>query len=134
MILMNKVAKLVIVDGNGKYLLLYRDKHRIFGNDPDLPGGTMEPGEQLINTMIREVYEEIGLKINMNEVRQIYQGFDYNHHGAEHVLYIYELSIHPKIVLSAEHASYDWVSRDVFLEKAKGAKDDYMHMAYSELI
>ncbi len=63
-----------------------------------------------------------------------YQGFDYNHHGAKHVLYIYELSIHPKIVLSAEHASYDWVSRDVFLEKAKGAKDDYMHMVYSELI
>ncbi len=133
MITMNKVAKLVIIDSSGKYLLLYRDAHRVFGNDPDLPGGTMEPGEQLIDTMIREVYEETSIEININKVRSIYQGFDYSHYGMEYALYILELSIHPNIVLSAEHASYDWVSRDVFLKKAKSAKDNYMHMVYREL-
>ena len=44
---MKKVAKLVIVDKDEKYLLMYRSNHPTFGNDPDLPGGTVEEGESL---------------------------------------------------------------------------------------
>jgi 8-oxo-dGTP pyrophosphatase MutT (NUDIX family) len=55
---MNKVAKLVIVDNQGKYLLMHRSEHPRFGTDPDLPGGTLEGSEEPIQTMLREVLEE----------------------------------------------------------------------------
>ena len=35
---MKKVAKLVMIDPDGKYLLMYRSDHPTFGTDPDLPG------------------------------------------------------------------------------------------------
>lgn len=57
MVLMKKVAKLVMIDPNDKYLLMYRSEHPTFGNDPDLPGGTLEDGESVLETMLREVEE-----------------------------------------------------------------------------
>lgn len=39
---MKQVAKLVIIDDRGKYLLMQRSSHPTFGDDPDLPGGTLE--------------------------------------------------------------------------------------------
>lgn len=34
-----------------------------FGNDPDLPGGTLEEGELPLETMICEVFEEIAIRV-----------------------------------------------------------------------
>ena len=42
---MKKVAKLILVNEDGKYLLLYRSNHPHFPYDPDLPGGTLEKDE-----------------------------------------------------------------------------------------
>ena len=53
---MKKVAKLVIIDNENKYLLMYRSGHPTFGDDPDLPGGTLEGREQPVDTMVREVF------------------------------------------------------------------------------
>ena len=54
---MAKVAKLLLIDPRGHLLLLERSNHPRFGNDPDLPGGTLEEGESLRETMVREVFE-----------------------------------------------------------------------------
>ncbi|MEO7905004.1 MAG: hypothetical protein ABIR91_04385 [Candidatus Saccharimonadales bacterium] len=42
---MKKVAKLVMIDENDKYLMMYRSDHPTLGCDADLPGGTHEEGE-----------------------------------------------------------------------------------------
>lgn len=130
---MIKVAKLVVVDGDNKYLLMYRSSHPLFGMDPDLPGGTLEDGEQPLDTMIREVQEEAGVDVLASQARLLYQGTDYSLHNTEYSLYTATFDTRPKVTLSWEHSSYEWLSRDEFLEKARPAKDTYMQMVYDTL-
>lgn len=130
---MRRVAKLVIIDKDGKYLLLYRNKHPRFGNDPDLPGGTLEEGESSLEAMLREVQEEAGIRIDEDAVEEVYAGTDYSKHGTYYSLFVTRIHARPEVVLSWEHASYAWLDRDDFLQQARGAKDTYMQMAYNIL-
>ena len=124
-----KVAKIIVIDETGSYLLLRRSDHPAFGNDPDLPGGTLEEGESTLETMVREVEEEAGLKIDASRVQEIYSGTDYSEHGTHYVLYVTNLDARPEVVLSWEHASFEWLPRDKFIEQLRHTKDTYMHMA-----
>lgn len=127
---MKQVAKLVIVDDKGKYLLLQRSNHPVFGNDPDLPGGTLEEGELPLQTMIREVFEEVAIKIDQAHVIEMYAGTDYSHRRTHYSLYRTKLQYTPQVTVSWEHAMYEWLDRDAFLEKVSKANDSYMRMVY----
>ena len=52
-------ARIVIENANGEYLLQHRSDFARWG----LPGGSAEPGEDLHEVIVREVYEETGLTI-----------------------------------------------------------------------
>ena len=130
---MNKVAKLVIVDNDDKYLLMYRSAHPTFGDDPDLPGGTLEDGELPLETMTREVYEEAGIVVDETKAMMIYEGTDYSVHKTHYSLYVLKLDNRPSVVMSWEHSSYEWLDREKFLETVKHANDTYMHMVYHTL-
>ena len=130
---MNKVAKLVIVDNKGKYLLLYRNAHPTFGDDPDVPGGTSEDDETPIETMVREVYEETGIVVDKTKVSRIYEGTDYSMYETHYSLFFLKLNNRPDVVISREHSSYEWLDRNEFLEKAEHARDIFMHMTYNTL-
>jgi mutator protein MutT len=130
---MKKVAKLVILNNKGEYLLMRRSDHPTFGYDPDLPGGTLEEGESPLETMIREVFEEVGIVIDQMSVREVYAGTGYSMHGTHYSLYTAQLSHTPEIVMSWEHSSYEWLDREGFLEKARGANDTFMHMVHDTL-
>lgn len=131
---MNEVAKLVIVDEQDKYLLLYRNNHPYFGNDPDLPGGTLEVGEQPLAAMIREVREEAGIDVSGVNARLLQDTTSYSKHGTRYVLYTAKLKDQPEVVLSWEHASFEWMTRDNFLQKIKSAKDTFLHMVYDAVV
>ena len=130
---MKRVAKLVMIDGEGKYLLLYLNKHPVFGDGPDLPGGTAEDSETLIDAMAREVYEEAGVVVNKTSVEEVYSGLDYSEHGTHKALFVARVEQRPEINLSWEHSAYEWIERDEFLQKAQSAKDTYMHMVHDVL-
>ena len=130
---MKQVAKLIIIDNDNKHLLMHRSDHPAFGTDPDLPGGTLEDGEQPLATMIREVQEEAGIEIEDTEAVLLYQGSEYSTNGTEYSLYRVTLDGRPDVTISWEHSSYEWIDRDQFLEKSKDAKDTYMHMVYAVL-
>lgn len=131
---MKQVAKLLIIDEDNKYLLLHRDNHPTFGTDPDLPGGTMEAGETLVETVIREVQEEIGVLLDSSAVAQVHSELEYKQGKAMHALFITQLrDTRPEITLSWEHALHEWLDRETFLQKAKNANDTYMHMVHSQL-
>jgi len=125
---MKKVAKLII-ENNGEYLIMFRSNHPTFGKDPDLPGGTAEGNESGISTMLREVEEEIGLRIGSTQAKEVFSGTDYSRNGTHYYLFISRLPQKPTIVMSWEHSSYEWVIKEEFINRAKQAKDTYMHMA-----
>ncbi|CAM3679021.1 NUDIX domain-containing protein [Marinicrinis lubricantis] len=60
----------IIKDVEGRILLQQRSDYGDWG----LPGGGMEPGETVEQTMIREVLEETGLTVNAYELLAIYSG------------------------------------------------------------
>jgi len=130
---MNKVAKVVIIDANDKYLVMYRNAHPRFGNDPDLPGGTLEEGEVPLITMIREVKEEAGVDIDKSTVKLVYEGTDYSRSGTHYSLFTARVDKQPTITMSWEHSGYKWLNREAFLKLAKGAEDSYMNMVYETL-
>lgn len=127
---MKKVAKLLMIDPDSKYLLMYRSDHPTFGIDPDLPGGTLEDNETLLQTMLREVKEEAGINIDAHNVDEIYSGTGYSTHDTHYSLFVTKLNVRPEVVISWEHSSYEWLDCSDFLQKAKSAKDTYMHMVY----
>ena len=131
---MKSVAKLVLIDDQNKYLLLYRDNHPTFGNDPDLPGGTAEGDESMTTVVLREVMEETGVKLQADQVQEIFASDTYSEHGTLYTLFVARLSLRPEVLLSWEHATYEWVSKETFLATAKSANDTYMHMVYDALV
>lgn len=119
-----------MIDPDGKHLLLYRSDHPQFGNDADIPGGIVEDGESMVEAMLREVVEEAGVEIDPGDVREVYSGSEYSKHGTQCTLYIARLNNRPEIVMSWEHSAYEWLDKEVFLQKAKSANDTYMHMVH----
>lgn len=60
----------IIRDGKGRILLQKRSDYGDWG----LPGGAMNPGESIEETMIREVKEETGLSIKEYSFYSVYTG------------------------------------------------------------
>ena len=98
---------------------MYRNNHPVFGNDPDLPGGTLEGKETSLETMLREVKEEIGVDIDKNLAKEVYSGTGYSNNGTHYSLFIAKLDKQPEITISWEHSSYEWIDYDELLKKSK---------------
>lgn len=127
---MKQVAKVIVVDNEGCYLLMKRANHPTFLDDPDLPGGTIEEGEDVLEAAIREVAEEASVLLDPTNVRHMYTGSQYSTHGTEYSLYIAHVAKRPVVTISWEHGSFAWVDRKEFLNQARVANDTYMHMVY----
>jgi len=133
-LIMKQVAKIVVVDENNNYLLMQRSDHPSFPNDPDLPGGIVEEGELPLDAMLREVVEEAGFSIDRKVVERLYFGDEYSAHNTYYSLYKAKLVKRPEVIISWEHSSYEWIDRDLFIDRAKNAKDTYMHMVHDVIL
>lgn len=129
---MNKVAKILLVNEDNKYLVLTRNNHPKFGNDVDIPGGTIENQEDIKEALEREVLEEIGITLN-DDIKLIYTGSSYSKQHTQYNLYVGKVDSNIKINLSWEHSSYDWLSLNDFKERLKKSLDTYMLMVKDEL-
>lgn len=58
-----RVAVAVIFDETGRVLLTQRPQHADHGGQWEFPGGKLEPGEEAVDALIREVREEVGLEV-----------------------------------------------------------------------
>jgi 8-oxo-dGTP diphosphatase len=115
--------KALIRNSKGEYLLLKTNKARIDKEYYDIPGGRIKRGEDIINTLKREVFEETGI----NEISNIKElgmtvaniriplktGGDVGL-----ILMVFEASIpdNSKVILSDEHIDFGFFDKDVTKE------------------
>ena len=104
------VAKLVIFDNKDRVLLLKRsDYHKKFAGEWDLPGGHLQEGENLIDGLKREVFEETRLKVeNPTWFKKI-----------ENLNFFYSSYNSQKIVTSHEHVDYKFFEKSSLDENEK---------------
>ena len=97
-----------------KFLILKRPEEKFEGGKWQLPGGKLDSGENSLQAIVREVFEETGLKLNAENFSHLksiyvrYEEYDFLYH-----MYKVEVGELPKIILSEkEHSFYDWFSKE----------------------
>lgn len=105
-----KIAPKAIVFDQDKVLILIRSKTERKDRDLhgwDFPGGSLEPGEQIMDALAREVKEETGLAIKVISPAYIYDEIM----EEKHLIIMKFACCNPvgKIKLSDEHEEFRWV-------------------------
>lgn len=103
-----KVVIAVIVDKQGRILITQRSLKKQLGGLWEFPGGKVEEGESPVQTLIREIKEEVNLDVT---------GFDFlsqiHHDYASHqvTLFVYRVqSFHGKALCCEEQSALRWVA------------------------
>ncbi len=122
-------AKVVLFRDDGKLLLLKRsetDSRR--PGEWDLPGGGIEPGEELNSGAAREVMEEANIVVDPSELRLIYASTEsYADRDSNTRLLFAGHSATDLVTVSFEHSEYKWVDIDTALR-------EFPHPMYTKAI
>ena len=111
-------VKVLIQNKEGAFLFLRRSD--LMSTDSqkqswDIPGGRINPGEPLINALLRELKEETGFSLTLKSDPHLITAQDIIVPTKDlHVVrltYIVRENI-PMITLSSEHDSYRWLTLD----------------------
>ncbi|AOV17746.1 NUDIX hydrolase [Acidihalobacter aeolianus] len=95
-------AHAVITDAEGRVLMLKANyAERRWG----LPGGAVDPGETLLETVVRECREELGCEVEVTYLSGIYYHGALNSHSA---IYRASLVEPAQIMLSEEHSEWGY--------------------------
>ncbi len=118
--IMMLTIKAVVFNKEGKVLILKRAKNdKLNPSKYDLPGGHIEKGESLNESIIREVQEETGLQVVMGNIIDVVEFpqdsllFKEEKRGIRCICYANS----SKVELSHEHDEYEWVSLNQITEK-----------------
>ena len=107
-----RAAKAIIIDKDGDVLVVRRsDTHPYVPLTPDLPGGKIEDGETVVEGLLRELREEIGLEVAPTDVKEIKTEQINNYFGKDYQVSLYELRLEKKchIQMDFEHDMYEWI-------------------------
>ncbi len=122
---MNGLIVHALIKNNDSVLILKRNKWRA-GNrlnaEPekwDFAGGTVEKGELPKDAVIREVFEETGLKAKVNKI--IYESSNYDKTKDKvFTTLVYECSVLSDLdvkINEEEHSSFEWLNTHEIKEK-----------------
>jgi 8-oxo-dGTP diphosphatase len=102
------VVTAAIIEDNGKYLITQRLKEAHNGGRWEFPGGKLEFGEDPRDCLKREIDEELGIEVQVNDL------FEYSSHVYNSEKHILLLGFHCKFISGdIEHkeiADYKWIS------------------------
>lgn len=128
------------VIANGKLLLLQVGSHKLESGAWGVPAGKLEAHEKPVEGAKRELFEETGIDIDsessFQSLGQLYISkleMDFVYH-----LFGVNLNTQPPVILSMEHCSYKWVSRQeteslTLMNGGKEALDAYCRSAQTAL-
>jgi len=108
----------ILVLDSGDWHLKHQTQHW------DIPGGRIQEGHTVLETLQREVEEETGIKEIVNPqfftaVVSNFKDIPFDGHQVGLLLMVYKVEI-PKnrdIKLSHEHSAYEWVNREEAAER-----------------
>ena len=103
-----------------KILLIKRSSDKAFGaNQWAVIGGKLDVGENFEIGMKREVFEEVGIDIQLGSVIKHVMFYhvpevDSSYH-LEYCLYLVEMDNRPEVIINSENSAYGWFSFDEML-------------------
>ncbi len=96
-----------IIQRDDKVMIVQRPQDGLLGGMWEFPGGKLEPGEDLLACLRREICEELGIKINVGEPFGIYN-HAYTHFRVTLHAFLCTLNgIQPQL---KEHSDIQWVT------------------------
>lgn len=113
------VVGAVIVNGQGKILIMSRKSDDFMGGIDELPSGNMEIGEDIPTALAREVKEETNCELN--EISYYIDSFDYKSGSGKNARqYNFAIKVNEtdNIVLT-EHDSYSWQTVEEIINNQK---------------
>jgi len=123
---MIRVSCAIIKNDDGKVLVAQRSATMRLPNKWEFPGGKVEPRETAEESLIREIKEELGIKIGI--VRALPPHI---HEYPESIIELipFECIIISGDIILAEHACYKWLELDQ-LEELDWAEADVPILLY----
>jgi ADP-ribose pyrophosphatase len=101
----------VFIDHDGDTLLLHRQDHKPQGNTWAMVAGKVGKGEDLIDALVREIKEEIGLNVKSDDCKYI-EGYYIRYPDFDYVYHVYHLPMKEKPTLDVnpeEHKDFRWI-------------------------
>lgn len=114
-ILQRVACKAVIVNDEGKLLVVREASTYSEGTNIGrygVPGGRVNPGEPFVKGLLREVYEEVGLKISVGRPLHVGEWFPEIKNVKNHIVAIYfecKVEGDGAVRLSEEHDDFRWI-------------------------
>lgn len=106
--------KAIIKNDDERYLVLYKSEtEEINPNEIDIPGGRMKFGENAEESLKREVYEEIGIMIEVIKPSRVW-GFVKDNLHLVGITFLAKY-VNGEFKLSGEHTRYEWVDKKKIL-------------------
>ena len=99
-----ELTVLCLIHKNGRYLLQYRIKNDWKGYT--LPGGHIEPGESIVDAVIREMQEETGLLISHPHLCGVKQ---FPLEEGRYIVFLFETEEFEGDLRSSEEGTMHWI-------------------------
>lgn len=99
-----ELTVLCLIHKNGRYLLQYRIKNDWKGYT--LPGGHIEPGESIVDAVIREMQEETGLMISHPHLCGVKQ---FPLEEGRYIVFLFETEEFEGDLRSSEEGTMHWI-------------------------
>jgi 8-oxo-dGTP pyrophosphatase MutT (NUDIX family) len=100
------------IEHDGEILLLLRQDHKPQGNTWAMPAGKVNVGEDMLDALVREIEEEIGVKTKREDYK-FHESYYIRYPEYDNMYHVYHLLVKekPEIILGLdEHKDYKWIT------------------------